>query len=346
MVTLLLTLMAIATSTLSSIIPRAGADPGFQIIPTTAKDPNTFNFSTATNKGMPPVTDQIPPALYGARSIDLPFGRLFHGNMKFFRAGELNTPDGITDEGPPGQNDNANQSACGIPDNAWSPGKVAIHPYFLKYAGLDRYCMQDVCVSFWREDGGSDMMAKVTDICSTDPDDPSHCASPEDIKLVRTKVQVMEKLTGEALTAQPSLMGDELPEQAWWYFAKCWGDGTAVPAYTGAANNWFTTPPYPNNNDWALKTDTAQYENNQNSYKAKGWPTYLNGFYTKDFEGHYTPLTDWIPGQEPAWQPIAGGKGFGIPKGNGSAVGNDSQSSQAESGPSQASNGTYAMPSA
>ena len=57
--------------------------------------------------------------------------------MKFFRAGELNTPDGIIDKGAPGTNDNANQSVCGIPDGAWSPGKVAIHPYFLKYAGLD-----------------------------------------------------------------------------------------------------------------------------------------------------------------------------------------------------------------
>jgi len=89
--------------------------------------------------------------------------------------------------------------------------------------------MQDVCISFWREDGGSDMMAKVTDICSTDPSDPSHCTSPEDIKLVRTKVQVMEKLTGTALTTQPALMGAEYPEKAWWLFAKCWGDVRLPP---------------------------------------------------------------------------------------------------------------------
>ena len=81
-----------------------------------------------------------------------------------------------------------------------------------------------VGISFWREDGGSDMMAKVTDICSTDRDDPSHCASFEDIKLVRNKVQVMEELTGKPLQSQPALMGDEYAEKAWWYFAKCWGD--------------------------------------------------------------------------------------------------------------------------
>lgn len=29
-------------------------------------------------------------------------------------------------------------SACGIPDNSCDQGKAAIHPYWLKYAGLDR----------------------------------------------------------------------------------------------------------------------------------------------------------------------------------------------------------------
>ncbi len=56
--------------------------------------------------------------------------------------------------------------------------------------------MQDVCVSFWPENGPegdftNDMIAKVTDICSTDPSDPSHCATPSDIKVDRAKVQVM-----------------------------------------------------------------------------------------------------------------------------------------------------------
>lgn len=47
----------------------------------------------------------IPPAVYGSRSIDLPFGRLYHGNMTFFRKGQLNTPNGIVDEYKPGEND-------------------------------------------------------------------------------------------------------------------------------------------------------------------------------------------------------------------------------------------------
>lgn len=61
-----------------------------------------------------------------------------HGNMKFFSAGQLNTPTGDTDEWLPQGTDSASQSACGIPDNAYSISKVAIHPYFLKYADLSR----------------------------------------------------------------------------------------------------------------------------------------------------------------------------------------------------------------
>lgn len=58
--------------------------------------------------------------------------------MKFFSAGQLNTPTGDTDEWLPQGTDSATQSACGIPDNAYSISKVAIHPYFLKYVDLSR----------------------------------------------------------------------------------------------------------------------------------------------------------------------------------------------------------------
>ena len=160
--------------------------------------------------GEPPDTSDPVPDVYGAREIDLPFYRLYHGNMKFFPVGQLNTPNEATDTWiNNGGVDNANQSACGIPDNAFFHSKVAIHPYFLKYADLSRYCEQDVCVSFWKEDGSSDMILKVTDICSTDENDPTYCATPMDIKLDRSKVKVMEKLS-----AIPA--GNEYPEQVWW----------------------------------------------------------------------------------------------------------------------------------
>lgn len=77
--------------------------------------------------------------------------------------------------------------------------------------------MQDVCISFWNEDGSSDMMLKVTDICSTDPNDPTLCATPADLKIDRTKAKIMEKLD-----SAPT--GDVYPTQIWWFFMKCWDD--------------------------------------------------------------------------------------------------------------------------
>lgn len=303
----------------TAIIPRG--DPPFQDIPATAKPDNTFNVGTFQLVREPDGSAEIPPAVYGARSVDLPFGRLYHGNMKFFGKGQLNTPDDIKDVYNPGVNDFANQSACGIPDNAFLASKVAIHPYFLKYADLSRYCMQDVCISFWKEDGSSDMILKVTDICSTDPDDPTHCATPADIKVERTKAQVMEHLTGDPLLSQPQLTGDQYPEKIWWFFTKCWADALAQPAYQGSANNWFTTPPLPNNLAWAMKTGSQQYDNNQVAYAAKGWPIYPQGAYnTRRDDTTSPPITDWVAGQEPAWSPIAGGKGWGNPSGGGIPV--------------------------
>ena len=119
---------------------------GFPTPPDTPKFPGS-GFKDKTDKpavhnpgpGMGQDSKEIPNEVYQPRDIDIPFGRLFHGTMKFFQKGELNTPDDITDFGHyNSNNDNANQSACGIPDNAYHMAKAAIHPYFLKYAGLDR----------------------------------------------------------------------------------------------------------------------------------------------------------------------------------------------------------------
>ncbi|MCJ1404636.1 Mucin-21 [Xylographa trunciseda] len=280
-----------------------------QTIPPAANAPRTFSNNASQLNAEPPDTGNIPSPTYGTRSVDLPFFRLFHGNLNFFSAGELNTPTGNVDVWE-SENDNANQSACGIPDNAYSASKVAIHPYFLRYASLSRYCMQDVCISFWKEDGSSDMMLKVTDICSTDPNDPTHCASPVDIKVERSKAMVMEGVTDRN---DPRITGNSFPEQVWWFFTKCWDDGLAQPAYQ---NNslWFTDPYLPNNLNWSISTASAQYKINQIAYPSHGWSTYPPGGYNTDRINNSPPVSDWVPGQEPAWSPIAGGVGWGQPK--------------------------------
>ena len=114
-------------------------DASCQSIPSTGKADGTFNNGQPQLTAEPPNPEGDPPACYGARpDADLPFGRLFHGNAKFFANGTLNTPDSWTDQWVPDGADSASQSACGIPDNAFSISKVAIHPYFLKYADLSR----------------------------------------------------------------------------------------------------------------------------------------------------------------------------------------------------------------
>ena len=89
--------------------------------------------------------------------------------------------------------------------------------------------MQDVCISFWNGKTGSassDMMLKVTDICSTDPSDPTHCAHPGEIKVDRTKVKIMEHLTDKPnIEDYPELTGNEFTGGiSYWFFAKCWAD--------------------------------------------------------------------------------------------------------------------------
>ena len=127
-----------------TVLPRqAAGDPPWQPIPSAApKADNTFHTGTVELVTEPANSQDIGPAMYGARGIDIPFRRLHQGNLIYFKQGQLNTPDGITDEWAPGQNDFSSQSACGIPDSAYFISKVAIHPYFLKYApdnlGLNR----------------------------------------------------------------------------------------------------------------------------------------------------------------------------------------------------------------
>ncbi len=54
-------------------------DPGLQDIPTTAKPDNTFSNGAAMIAGSP-TGDETPPEVYGNRTIDLPFGRLYVRN--------------------------------------------------------------------------------------------------------------------------------------------------------------------------------------------------------------------------------------------------------------------------
>lgn len=228
--------------------------------------------------------------------------------------------------------------------------------------------MQDVCISFWPEgEATRDQIVKVMDICSTDPSDPTYCASPMDIKVDRAKVQVMYNIPSPGID-NPDLQLPKYPKGTYWHFTKCWmnvRNSSNLPHITlflacfskssfssndlllpcpsksflplqkmsltkkstnnpplqalpqpGYADNWFGQPPLPNNFLWDIDATKQQYQNNQQSYPGKGWQTYPDGLEipTPDSEANITPINDWVPGMEPAWAPIAGGKGFGTPE--------------------------------
>lgn len=199
--------------------------------------------------------------------------------------------------------------------------------------------MQDVCISFWKSDGTSDMILKVTDICSTDPNDPTHCATPGDIKIDRAKAQVMEGYGGQSLKSVAAVQGNEYSDKTDWFFMKCWADvsnhvielGDSIfeirlnvsqaLVQPGYADNWFAKPALPNNLKWAQAQAMQQYQNNQVAYKAKGWPTYPNGGYRQasEYAANSPPISDWEAGKEPGYTPVAGGKGWGNGGGSGAS---------------------------
>lgn len=87
----LASLLLAASLASGASIPRQGpdilnarqdsGDPGLQEIPTTAKPDNTFSNGAQMIAGSN-TTNETPPDVYGNRTIDLPFGRLYVRNFQ------------------------------------------------------------------------------------------------------------------------------------------------------------------------------------------------------------------------------------------------------------------------
>ena len=70
-------------------------------------------------------------------------------------------------------------------------------------------------------------MLKVTDICSTNPLDPTYCATPADIKIDRIKADLLysKEIENRTVAKNWALQhGAEYPEKVYWFFTKCWDD--------------------------------------------------------------------------------------------------------------------------
>ena len=99
----ILLLLLITISVTGRVLPRDDGppdpgcstvrDPGLQDVPDEAQLPNTFNNGESQNNlGLPWGTGSIPD-LYQTREIDIPFGRMFHGNISFFGYGQYGGDD-------------------------------------------------------------------------------------------------------------------------------------------------------------------------------------------------------------------------------------------------------------
>lgn len=118
--------------------PTDTTDPGLQAVPDTGKPDNTSSNGAGQVNVKSPSSSDLAPELYQPCEIDIPFGWMFHGNISMFPRGQLNEPTTTTDDWGASVLDSANQSTCGVPDSTYFQKLAAIHPYFLKYAGLDR----------------------------------------------------------------------------------------------------------------------------------------------------------------------------------------------------------------
>ncbi|KAI4132341.1 MAG: hypothetical protein LQ341_006283, partial [Variospora aurantia] len=294
------------------IVPLVSASTIPRVSP---RGPSAFNNGKPRRNGL-----EVDPtgSLYcnGPYGIDtkagIPFSRANRGKLLFYGKGEGNTPDDVTDQWvDQGGVDDPKQSACGIPHNAYSISHVAIHPYWLKYAPLDRYCRPDICISFWDERWQTDMMLKVTDICSTDPSKPNSCLQPGDIKIDRTKAKIWSGQGGDPRQAKdiPGLGGDAWDKPTIWFFRHCWADGMMQDAYDHD-QNWFARPKFYNNLGQTMDFATSRYRINQVRFPEN--QRHNNCAYNTSCQGNaIEPYRDWSPSSpEPAWEPICGGQGF------------------------------------
>eukprot|EP00775_Hariotina_reticulata_P004417 gene4417-4670_t len=137
--------------------------------------------------------------------------------------------------------------------NAYWTANAALHPYWFKEFGLDRWCRQDVCLSIWTEDHSHDLMWKVTDVC-----DPKDCPTPLDVKV--------EPYKGKYLWYGNKGSRPRVP--VYMYFVKCWADGLPQPDLV----NTLPGPNVVNSRHWMIKTTREQWERNQAYNRANNQP--------------------------------------------------------------------------
>lgn len=130
---------------------------------------------------------------------------------------------------------------------------MALHPYWFREFGLDRWCRQDVCASVWTEDHSHDLMFKVTDVCP-----PSVCKSPFEVRVEAWKASYLFY----------HREGRRPNKQAYLYFSPCWMDGLPQPDL----KHTLPGPELLNSRHWMIRHMHAQHALNQAWNKKRGRP--------------------------------------------------------------------------
>lgn len=207
---------------------------------------------------------------YEVKHRDVPFGERFKVQFKYYN---------LPDQPLYYRNKAPMDVACCYSFNAYWTANAALHPYWFKEFGLDRWCRQDVCLSIWTEDHSHDLMWKVTDVC-----DPKDCPTPLDIKVEPYKGKY---LWYGAKGSRPSV-------PVYMYFVKCWADGLPQPDLV----HTLPGPPVSNSRHWMIKTTREQWERNQAFNRATGQPFKPLGMLVRPWATQYS-LGDFKPGQYP-----------------------------------------------
>lgn len=175
---------------------------------------------------------------YPTVPYDIPFGERYQVRLKYYN---VSTQPRYYLKKPPAK------VACCYNFNAYWTANAALHPYWFRVFGLDRWCRQDVCLSIWLPDRSHDLMFKVTDVC-----DPKDCPTPLHVKVEPYKGRYLFHVAG----SDPSLLPQEPVHM---YFCKCWADGMPQPEMV----DQLPGPTLINSRHWMIKATQDQWNMNQ-----------------------------------------------------------------------------------
>jgi hypothetical protein len=199
---------------------------------------------------------------------DVPFGVRFKATFRYYDAPW---------EPQLYRNKPAFKVACNQSANAYITSNMALHPYWFKEFGLDRWCRRDVCMSVWTQDHSHDLMFKITDVCP-----PSICKTPFEVRVESWKASYLFYHS----------QGPRPTQEVYAYISPCWADGLPQPDL----EQTLPGPKLLNSRHWMLKKLNDQFRLNQEWAMKHGKPVRALGALVRPWATIYPgQLRDFKP---------------------------------------------------